>query len=155
MAPTELKELKAQLKDLLDKGFIRPSISPWGASALFVKKKDGFLRMCIDYRQLNKVSIKNKYPLPQIDDLFDQLQGASYFSKIDLRSGYHQLRVRGEDVPKTAFRTRYGHYEFLVMSFCLANAPAAIMYLMNRVFRSYLDSFFIVFIDNMLVYSKN
>ena len=115
MAPAELKELKLQLKDLTDKGFIQPSISPWGAPVLFVKKKDGTLRMCIDYRQLNKVTIKNKYPLPRIDDLFDQLQGSSFFSKIDLRSGYHQLRVRDGDVPKTAFRTRYGHYEFLVV----------------------------------------
>ena len=103
MAPNELKELKLQLKDLLDKGFIQPSISPWGSPVLFIKKKDVSLRMCIDYRQLNMVTIKNKYPLPRIDDLFDQLQGASYFSKIDLRSGYHQLRVRGEDVPKIAF----------------------------------------------------
>jgi len=155
MAPAELKELKAQLKDLLDKGFIQPSISPWGAPVLFVKKKDGSLRMCIDYRQLNKVTIKNKYPLPRIDDLFDQLQGASYFSKIDLRSGYHQLRVRGVDVPKTAFRTRYGHFEFLVMSFGLTNALAAFMDLMNRVFRNFLDSFVIVFIDDILIYSKS
>ena len=109
MAPTEIKELKEQLKDLLDKGFIRPSISPWGASVLFVRKKDGSLRMCIDYRQLNKVTIKNKYPLLRIDDLFDQIQGESYFSKIDLRSGYHQLRVKKDDIPKTAFRTRYSH----------------------------------------------
>jgi len=155
MSPTELKELKAQLKDLLDKGFIQPSISPWGAPALFVKKKDGSLHMCIDYRQLNKVTIKNKYPLPRIDDLFDQLQGASYFSKIDLRSGYHQLRVRGVDVPKTAFQTSYGLFEFLVMSFGLTNAPAAFMDLMNRVFRNYLDSFVIVFIDDILIYSKS
>ncbi|XP_069145837.1 uncharacterized protein [Solanum lycopersicum] len=154
MAPAELKELKLQLKDLTDKGFIQPSISPWGAPVLFVKKKDGTLRMCIDYRQLNKVTIKNKYPLPRIDDLFDQLQGSSFFSKIDLRSGYHQLRVRDRDVPKTAFRTRYGHYEFLVMSFGLTNAPAAFMDLMNRVFREYLDSFVIVFIDDILIYSK-
>ena len=125
MAPAELKELKAQLKDLLDKGFIRPNISQWGAPVLFFKKKDGSLRLCIDYRQLNKVTIKNKYPLPRIDNLFDQLQGESYFSKIDLRLGYYQLRVRGEDVPKTDFRTRYGHYEFLVMSFGLSNAPTA------------------------------
>ena len=113
MAPTELKELKEQLQELLDKGFIRPSSSPWGAPVLFVKKKDGTMRMCIDYRQLNKVTIKNRYPLPRIDDLFDQLQGASHFSKIDLRSGYHQLKIRREDILKTAFRTRYGHYEFL------------------------------------------
>ncbi|XP_070044268.1 uncharacterized protein [Nicotiana tomentosiformis] len=117
MAPTKLRELKEQLKDLLDKAFIRPSVSPWGAPVLFVKNKDGSLRMCIDYRQLNKVTIKNRYPLPQIDDLFDQLQGAKYFSKIDLRSGYHQFKIRDKDIPKMAFRTRYMYYEFLVMSF--------------------------------------
>ena len=131
MALAELKELKEQLKDLLDKGFIRPSVSPWGAPVLFVRKKDGSLRMCIDYRQLNKVTVKNKYPLPRIDDLFDQLQGASYFSKIDLRSHYHQLKVRECDIPKTTFRTRYGHFEFFVMSFGLTNAPATFMDLMN------------------------
>ncbi|XP_059307043.1 uncharacterized protein LOC132058603 [Lycium ferocissimum] len=155
MAPAELRELKDQLKDLLDKGFIRPSSSPWGAPVLFVRKKDGSLRMCVDYRQLNRVTIKNKYPLPRIDDLFDQLQGAKFFSKIDLRSGYHQLKIKEEDIPKTAFRTRYGHFEFLVMSFGLTNAPAAFMDLMNRVFKPYLDRFIIVFIDDILVYSKN
>lgn len=134
MAPAELKELKTQLQELVDKGFIQPCTSPWGAPVLFVKKKDGTLRMCIDYRELNKVTIKNKYPLPRIDDLFDQLQGAAIFSKIDLRSEYYQLRIRYKDVPKTAFRTRYGHFEFKVMSFGLANAPAAFMDLMNRVF---------------------
>ncbi|KAL4030346.1 hypothetical protein IC575_008582 [Cucumis melo] len=122
MAPAELKELKVQLQDLLDKGFIRPSVSPWGAPVLFVKKKDGSMRLCIDYRELNKVTVKNRYPLPRIDDLFDQLQGATVFSKIDLRSGYHQLRIKDEDIPKTAFRSRYGHYEFIVMSFGLTNA---------------------------------
>ena len=155
MAPAELKELKAQLQELVDGGFIRPNISPWGAPVLFVKKKDGTWRLCIDYRQLNKVTIHNKYPLPRIDDLFDQLQGAKLFSKIDLRSGYHQLRIRESDIPKTAFRTRYGHYEFLVMSFGLINAPAAFMDLMNRVFRPYLDRFVIVFIDDILVYSRS
>ena len=155
MAPAELRELSVQLKDLLEKGFIRPSVSPWGAPVLFVKKKDGTLRMCIDYRQLNKVTVKNRYPMPRIDDLFDQLQGAVIFSKIDLRSGYHQLRIRAADIPKTAFRTRYGHYEFLVMSFRLTNAPAAFMDLMTRVFRPYLDSFVIIFIDDILVYSRS
>ena len=155
MAPTELKELKSQLQELLDKGFIRPSVSPWGAPVLFVKKKDGTLRMCIDYRQINKVTVKNKYPLPRIEDLFDQLKGAGVFSKIDLRSGYYQLRVKEGDVPKTVFRTRYGHYEFLVMPFGLTNAPAAFMDLMNRVFRPYVDQFVVVFIDDILVYSKD
>ena len=134
MAPVELKEIKVQLQELLDKRFVRPSVSPWGAPVLFVKKKDGTLRMCIDYRQINKVTVKNKYPLPRIEYLFDQLKGAGVFSKIDLRSGYYQLRVKEVDVLKTAFRTRYGHYEFLVMPFGLTNAPAAYMDLMNRVF---------------------
>ena len=155
MAPTELKELKSQLQELLDKGFIRPSVSPWGAPILFVKKKDGTLRMCINYRQINKVTVKNKYPLLRIEDLFDQLKGAGVFSKIDLRSGYYQLRVKEGDVPKTAFRTRYGHYEFLVMLFRLTNAPTTFMNLMNRVFRPYVDQFVVVFTDDILVYSKD
>ena len=155
IAPTELQELKTQLQELLDKGFIRPSVSPWGAPILFVKKKDGTLRMCIDYRQINKVTVKNKYPLLRIKDLFDQLRGASVFSKIDLRSRYYQLRVKEVDVPKTAFRTRYGHYEFLVMPFGLTNAPTALMDLMNRIFHPYLDQFVVVFIDDILVYSKD
>ncbi|KAL4016982.1 hypothetical protein IC575_024653 [Cucumis melo] len=144
MAPAELKELKVQLQELLDKGFIRLRVSPWGAPVSFVKKKDGSMRLCIDYRELNKVTVKNRYPLPRIDDLFDQLQGATVFSKIDLRSGYHQLRIKDGDVPKTAFRSRYGHYEFIVMSFGLTNAPAVFMDLMNRVFREFLDTFVIV-----------
>ena len=155
MAPAELKELQIQLQELLDKGFIRPSHSPWGAPVLFVKKKDGALRMCIDYRELNKVTIKNRYPLPRIDDLFDQLKGSVVFSKIDLRSGYHQLKIKETDIFKSAFRTRYGHYEFLVMPFGLTNAPAAFMDLMNRVFKTYLDKFVIVFIDDILIYSKS
>ncbi|XP_074277642.1 uncharacterized protein LOC141601274 [Silene latifolia] len=106
MGPKELEELKKQLEELLDKGYVRPSVSPWGAPVLFVKKKDGSMRLCIDYRELNNVTIKNRYPLPRIDDLFDQLSGAGIFSKIDLRSGYHQLRIKNEDIPKTAFRTR-------------------------------------------------
>ena len=150
-----MKVLKSQLKDLLDKGFIRPSIYPWGAPILFVKKKHGSFRICIDYHKLNKVTIKNKYPLPRIDDFFDQLQGVSYFSKIYFGSGYHQLRVRGEDIPMTAFRIRYGNYEFLVISFGLTNALTTFMDLMNRVFRNYLDSFVNVCIENILVYSKN
>ncbi|GJV87553.1 putative reverse transcriptase domain-containing protein [Tanacetum coccineum] len=149
------EELSEQLKELSDKGFIRPSSSPWGAPVLFVKKKDGSFRMCIDYRELNKLTVKNRYPLPRIDDLFDQLQGSSIYSKIDLRSGYHQLRVREEDISKTAFRTRYGHYEFQVMPFGLTNAPAVFMDLMNRVCKPYLDKFVIVFIDDILIYSKN
>ncbi|GJZ05709.1 putative reverse transcriptase domain-containing protein [Tanacetum coccineum] len=125
LAPTKLQELSTQLQELSDKGFIRPSSSPWGATVLFVKKKDGSFQMCIDYRELNKLIMKNRYPLPRIDDLFDQLQGSSVYSKINLRSGYHQLRVRDEDIPKTVFRTRYGHYEFQVMPFGLTNAPAS------------------------------
>ena len=148
-------ELKLQLQELLEKGFIRQSVSPWGAPVLFVKKKDGTLRLCVDYRQLNKLTVKNKYLLPRIDDLFDQLKGASIFSKIDLRYGYHQLKIKDVDVHKTAFRTRYGHYEFLVMPFGLTNTPAAFMDLMNRVFQPYVDQFVVVFIDKILVYSQD
>ncbi|GJW07789.1 putative reverse transcriptase domain-containing protein [Tanacetum coccineum] len=124
LAPSEMKELSEQLQEISEKGFIRPSSSPWGAPVLFVKKKDGSFRMCIDYWELNKLTVKNRYPLPRIENLFDQLQGSNIYSKIDLRSGYHQLRVREQDIPKTAFRTRYGHYEFQVMPFGLTNAPA-------------------------------
>nr|GEZ79349.1 putative reverse transcriptase domain-containing protein [Tanacetum cinerariifolium] len=154
MAPIELKESKEQLQELLYLGFIRPSVSPWGVPVLFVKKKDGSMSLCIDYRELNRVTIRNRYPLPQIDDLLEQLQDAKFFSKIDLRSGYHQLRVKEQDIPKTAFRTCYGHYEFLVMPFGLTNAPALFMDLMNRIIHEYLDKFVIVFIDDILVYSK-
>ena len=155
MAPAELKELKVQLQELLDKGFVRHTVSPWGAPILIVKKKDGTLRMCIDYWKINKVTVKSKYPLPRIEDLFDQLKGASIFSKIDLLSGYYQLQVKKDDVLKIAFRTRYGHYEFLVMPFGLTNVLAAFMDLMNRVFHLYLDQFVVVFIDDILVYSKD
>ncbi|GJR83533.1 putative reverse transcriptase domain-containing protein [Tanacetum coccineum] len=155
LAPSEMKELSEKLKELSNKGFIRPSSLPWGAPVLFVKKKDGSFWMCIDYRELNKLTVKNHYPLPRIDDLFDQLQGSSVYSKIDLMSGYHQLRVREEDIPKTAFRTRYGHYEFQVMPFGLTNAPAVFMDLMNWVCKPYLDKFVIVFIEDILIYSKN
>jgi hypothetical protein len=154
MPPKELAELKIQLQELLDKGYIYQS-SPWGSPALFVKKKDGSLRMCVDYRPLNAVTIKNKYPLPRIDVLFDQLAGAQVFSKIDLRSGYHQIKIRASDIPKTAFSTRYGLYEFLVMSFGLTNAPAYFMYLVNSVFMNELDNFVVVFIDDILIYSKS
>ncbi|GJT92182.1 putative nucleotidyltransferase, ribonuclease H [Tanacetum coccineum] len=149
-----MEELSGQLKELQDKGFIRPSSSPWGAPILFVKKKDGSFRMCIDYRELNKLNIKNLDPLPRIDDLFDQLQGLQYLSKINLRSGYHQLRVHEDDIPKTTFRTCYGHFKFTVMPFGLTNAPAVFMDLINRVCRPYLDKFLIVFIDDILIYSK-
>jgi hypothetical protein len=155
MPPNELAELKIQLQDLLEKGFIRPSSSPWGCPAIFVKKKDQTLRMCVDYRPLNEVTIKNKYPLPRIDILFDQLTGARVFSKIDLRSGYHQIRIRPKDIPKTVFTTRYGLFEYLVMSFGLTNAPAHFTYLMNSVFMPELDKFVVVFIDDILIYSKN
>ncbi|GJY98607.1 putative reverse transcriptase domain-containing protein [Tanacetum coccineum] len=154
LAPMELQELSTQLQELSDKGFIRLSSSPWGAPVLFFKKKDGSFQMCINYRELNKLTVKNRYPLLRIDDLFDQFQGSRVYSKIDLRSGYHQLRVREEDILKTAFRTRYGHYEFQVMSFGLTNAPAVFMDLMNRVCKPYLDKFVIVFIDDFLIYSK-
>nr|GFB34748.1 putative reverse transcriptase domain-containing protein [Tanacetum cinerariifolium] len=155
LAPSEMKEFSEQLQELSDKGFIRPSSSPWGAPVLFVKKKDGSFRMCIDYRELNKLTVKNCFSLPRIDDLFDQLQGASIYLKIDLRSCYHQLRVREQDIPKTAFRTRYGHYAFQVTPFGLTNAPVVFMDLMNRVCKPYLDKFVIVFIDDILIYSKN
>jgi hypothetical protein len=155
MAANQLAELKEQLQELLDKGYICPSASPCGAPVIFVLKKDGIQRMCVDYRSLNEVTIKNKYPLPGIDDLFDQLKGACVFSKIDLRSGYHQLKIRASDIPKTSFITRYDLYEYTVMSFGLTNAPAYFMYLMNKAFMEYLDKFMVVFIDDILIFPKN
>jgi hypothetical protein len=155
MPLNELAELKKQLKDLLNKGLIRPSLSEWGCPALFIKNKDNSLWMCVDYRPLNVVIIKNKYSLPRIDILFDQLSKVKVFSKIDLRLGYHQIKIRPQDISKTTFSTRYGLYEYLVMSFSLTNAPAYFLYLMNSVFMLELDKFVIVFIDDILVYSKN
>ena len=154
MSFEEMDELKQQLADLLSKGFIRPSTSPFGAPVLFVHKKEGTLRLCVDYRALNKITIKNRYPLPRIDELMDRLVGASYFTKIDLYSGYHQIRIKPEDIHKTAFRTRYGHYEFLVLPFGLTNAPATFMTLMNDIFREYLDQFVVIYLDDILIYSK-
>ncbi|GJS04776.1 putative reverse transcriptase domain-containing protein [Tanacetum coccineum] len=155
LALSEMQELSNQLQELSNRGFIRPSTSPWGAPVLFIKKKDGSFKMCIDYRELDKLTVKNRYPLLRIDDLFDKLQGLSVYSKIDLRSGYHQLRVRDEDIPKTDFRTRYKHYEFQVMPFGLTNAHAVFIDLMNHVCKPYLDKFVIVFIDDILIYSRN
>jgi len=140
---------------LLEKQFIRPSVSPWGALVLLVKKKYGSMRLCVDYRQLNKVTIKNRYPLPRIDDLMDQLVGAEVFSKIDLRSEYHHIRVKAKDISKTAFRTRYVHYEYSVMPFGVSNAPGVFMEYMNRIFHPFLDRFVVVFIDDILVYLKS
>jgi hypothetical protein len=154
MAAPELAELKEHIKELLEKGFIHPSSSPWGAPVIFVLKKDGTQRLCVDYRALNEVTIKNKYPLHRIDDLFDQLCGACVFSKIDLRLGYHHLKIRVCNIPKTTFVSRYGLYEYTVMSFGLTNTSACFMYLMNKVFMEYLDKFVVVFIDDILVYSR-
>jgi hypothetical protein len=155
MVANQLVELKEQLQELLDKGSIRPSASPWGAPAIFVPKKDGAQRMCVDYRSLNEVTIKNKYPLSRIDDLFNQLNRAYVFSKIDLQSGYHELKIWASDIPETTFITRYGLYEYTIMSFGLTNAPAYFIYMMNKVFMEYLDKFVVVFIDNILIFSKN
>jgi hypothetical protein len=155
MTTPELVELKEHIKELLGKGFICPSASPWGDPVIFVSKKDGTQRLCMDYRALNEATIRNKYPLPRIDDLFDQLCGPCVFSKIDLRSGYHQWKVRECDIPRTTFILRYGLYEFTVMSFRLTNALAYFMYMMNKVFMEYLGKFVVVFIDDILVYSRS
>ena len=154
MSADELDELKKQLKKLQEQGFIRPSASPWGSPVLFVDKKDGTKRMCVDYRTLNSMTIKNRYPLPRIDDLLDRLRKAKFFSKIDLRSGYYQMKIRDQDIPQTAFTTRYGLYEFVVVSFGLTNAPAYFMNMMNKVFMEELDKFVVVFIDDILIFSE-
>jgi hypothetical protein len=155
MATPELAELKEHVKELLEKGFIHHSSSPWGAPVIFVPKKDGTQRLCVDYRALNEVTVKNKYPLPRIDDQFDQLCGACVFSKIDLQSGYHKMKIRECDILKTAFVSRYGMLEYTVMTFGLTNAPAYFMYLMNKIFMEYLDKFVVVFSDDILVYSRS
>jgi hypothetical protein len=154
VSPAELKEIETQVADLLEKGFIEPSSSPYGAPVLFVKKKDGTLRMVIDYRALNKITIKNKYPLPRIDDLLDRLGGAKYFTSLDLTSGYHQIRISSDDVPKTAFRTPLGHFQFKVLSFGLTNAPATFQTVMNSVFAPLLGRSVVVYLDDILIYSK-
>jgi hypothetical protein len=155
MGTPELAELKEHIKELLEKGFIHPNSSSWGAPVIFVPKKDGTQRLCVDYHALNEVTIKNKYQLSRIDDLFDQLHGACVFSKIDLQSGYHQLKIRECDILKTAFVSRYGLYDYMVISFRLTNAPTYFMYLMKKVFMKYLDKFIVVFIDDILVYSRS
>ena len=154
LSQLELTEMKNQVTELLRKGFIQPSKSPYGAPILFVRKKDGTMRMCIDYRALNKITIKNRYPLPRIDDLLDKLNGAKYFSKIDLRSGYHQIRIAQKDVSKTAFRTRYGHFEFNVLPFGLTNAPATFMRAMHEIFHDLLDSCVVIYLDDILIFSR-
>jgi hypothetical protein len=155
MSIPELKELQMKLEELMKKGYVFPSVSSWGAPVLFVKKKDGMLRLCIDFRKLNKVTVKNKYPLPMIDDLFDQLKDAKIFSKIELRSCYHQVRIKEEDINKTTFRTRYDNYEFTIVPFGLSNASTVFMCLMNGIFREYLDKIVIVFLDDIIIYSKS
>jgi hypothetical protein len=151
MSDVELAELKKNVDMLLDQGFIKPSTLPYAALVLFTLKKEGALRMCVDYRALNDITIKNRYPLPRVDEIFDQLNRVRYFSKIDLRSGYWQIKVKDEDTHKTAFRTRYGHYEFLVTPFGLINASATFQTLMNDVLRPYLDKFVVVYLDDILV----
>jgi hypothetical protein len=155
MSAKQLEELNEQILELQEKGYRRPNSSHWGEHVIFVPNKDGTERMCVDYRALNEVTIKNKYPLPWINDLFNQLRGACVFSKINLQSGYHQLKIWDSDIPKITFITRYGLYEYTVMSFGLTNAPAYFMYLMNEVFMEYLDKFMVVFIDDILIYSQD
>lgn len=155
LSQPELEELRRQLTELIEKGFIRPSVSPYGAPVLFARKKDGTLRLVVDYRALNKFTIKNRYPLPRIDDLLDRLNGAQVFSKIDLQAGYHQIRIKEEDIQKTAFRTRYGHYEWTVLPFGLTNAPATFQTMMNSVLAPYLDQFVLVYLDDVLIFSRN
>jgi hypothetical protein len=154
MSTHELKELQMQIEELLKKGYILPSVSPSSAPILSVKKKDGTLRLCIDFKQLNKVIVKNKYPFPRIDDVFYQLKDEKIFSKIDLMSSYRRVRIKEENINKTTFRTTYGHYEFTVVPFGLMNALVVFMCLMNGIFRNYLDNFAIVFLDVILIYSK-
>jgi hypothetical protein len=155
MITPKLFELKLELKEMWDKGYIWTSVSPWGEPTLFVKNKDVTLILCIDYRQLNKMTIKNKYPLPRIDDFFDKLRGATIFSKIELRSGYHHIRIKDEEIQNKTFRTIYSHYEFVVVPFGLTNAPTTFKFLMNNVFINFLDRFVLFFIDDILIYSKN
>jgi hypothetical protein len=152
MPVKELVELKKQIAKLQSKEFIRPSSSPWGAPVLSMEKNNGTPRMCVDYRSLNEVTIKNKYPLPWIEDLFDQMKGVSIFFKIYLWSGYHQLKIRESGIPKTTFHTSYGLYKYTIMSFGLTNSPTYFMYLMNMVFMEYLDKFIVVFIDDILIF---
>ena len=154
MAPPELAELRKQLDELLNAGFVRPAKAPYGAPVLFQKKNDGSMRLCIDYHALNKITVRNRYPLPIINDLFDRLHGAKYFSKLDLRSGYYQVRIAKEDEPKTTCVTRYGAFEFLVMPFGLTNAPATFCTLMNQVFHEYLNKFVVVYLDDIVVYNS-
>jgi Reverse transcriptase (RNA-dependent DNA polymerase) len=155
LSPAEQNELKSQIEILLEKELIRPSVSPWGAPVLFAKKKDGGLRMCLDHRALNKLTVQDKCPILRVDELFDRLHSATHFSNIDLRSGYYQIRVREGDIPKTCIRTRYGSFEFLVMPFGLTNAPSTFQALMNEVFRDYVDKFILVYLDDVLIFSRS
>ena len=154
LSTAELDEMKRQIDALLEQGWIRPSSSPYGAPILFIPKKDGKWRMCIDYRALNKITVKNRYPLPKVEELMDRLHGARYFTKIDLSSGYHQIRVRESDIHKTAFVSRYGSFEYMVMPFGLCNAPATFQRVMNTMLREGLDKFVLVFLDDILIYSR-